>query len=84
MSSRCVSSRCVPLIVALQAQLGKNLRSARMVTNTCAMSRDRCIWENNGLCNMGSHARMVVPPSFSAVYARVIVIQGLCQSLFKK
>jgi hypothetical protein len=69
---------------ALQAQLGKNLRSARMVTNTSAMSRDRCISENNRLCTMGSHARMVVPPSFSALYAHVIVIQGLCQSLIKK
>jgi hypothetical protein len=33
---------------------------------------------------MGSHAHMVVPPSFSALYARVIVIQGLCKPLIKK
>jgi hypothetical protein len=79
-----MSSCFVPLIVPLQAQLGEILRSARMVTNTSAMSRDRCIWENNELCNMGSHARMVVPPSFSALYARVIVMQGLCESFIKK
>ena len=52
--------------LALQAQLGKNLRKASTVTKTSHMSRDRCIWKNNGLCTMGSHVRMVVPPSFAA------------------
>jgi hypothetical protein len=52
---------------ALQAQLEKNLRQASMVTKTSAMSRDRYICENNWLCHTGSHARMVVPPSLSAL-----------------
>jgi len=52
--------------MALQAQLGKNLRSASTVTQTSPMSRDRCIWKNNGLCSIGSHARITGPPYVTA------------------
>jgi hypothetical protein len=48
------------------------------------MSRACCIWKNNGLCNIGPHARMVGPLSFATSSAPEIVIQGLCKSLIKK
>jgi hypothetical protein len=41
------------------------------------MSRDHCTWKNNGLCSFEPHAHMVVPSSFAALQAPVIVIQGL-------
>jgi hypothetical protein len=33
---------------------------------TSLMRRNRCRWKNYRLCGMGTHARMLVPPSFAA------------------
>ena len=67
--------------LALQAQLGKNLRQASMVTKTSPLSRDCCMRKNNGLCNIRSHACMAGPPYFATPYVPVIVIQGRCKPL---
>src|SRR5262249_52014319 len=55
-----------------------------MVTMTSPMTRGRCIWKNNGVCRMGSHAHMGAPPYFATPYAPLIVLQGPCKSLIKK